>query len=120
MTAGLPEDRGVGGARGADPGAGGARGTDPGAGGEAACRAVTEDEGMTSPPGTGEAAEPREPRGDRSAPDRDPRPRRRRRATGGVAPTREVADVPLRDAAEDWRDGGTDDDRLIREVPPHW
>lgn len=48
------------------------------------------------------------------------RPRRRRRATGGVPPTREVADVPLRDTAEDWREGGSDDDRITREVPPHW
>ena len=47
-------------------------------------------------------------------------PRRRRRATGGVAPTREVADVPQRDAAEDWREGGPDDERMTREVPPHW
>lgn len=68
---------------------------------------------MTQTNGSGASPEP-------GTDGRGARPRRRRRATGGVPPTREVADVPLRDAAEDWREGGSDDDRITREVPPHW
>ena len=50
---------------------------------------------------------------------RRPAPRRRR-ATGGVPPTREVTAMPSRDEVDDWREAGPDDERLTREVPPHW
>lgn len=47
------------------------------------------------------------------------RRRRPRRATGGVAPTREVAATPSWDEVD--REAGRDDDeRITREVPPHW
>lgn len=77
---------------------------------------------MSQQSGPGPAPEP----GDRQGcppgarPEGGPARRRRRRATGGVPPTREVADVTPRDTAEDWREGGSDDDRITREVPPHW
>ncbi|MBC7292420.1 MAG: hypothetical protein H5T83_13940 [Actinotalea sp.] len=60
-------------------------------------------------------------------PDAGPaRRRRHRRAVGGTAPTEAAVPDALGrsrdDTDEGWgeRPGGDDDERILREVPPHW
>lgn len=77
------------------------------------------------PPGGGPASQ--DARGGHgSGSEGEPRPRReRRRAVGGTVPPSPEPKVEQR-ASEDldvaWGDqpAGSDDERFLREVPPHW